>query len=41
MHLDARTRDWVEIVDLLEDSYRQMAAKRALKALDASRADAR
>jgi hypothetical protein len=36
--LDPPDLDWSEIAELVEDSYRQMAPKRALKALDAGRA---
>ena len=39
MFLDGASVDWVEVAELLEDSYRNMAPKRALKALDARRAD--
>jgi hypothetical protein len=38
LHLDARKLDWTEIEELMEDSYRNMAPKRALKILDAKRA---
>jgi len=34
MYLDARKMDWAEVGELMEDSYRQMAPKRALKVLD-------
>jgi hypothetical protein len=37
MYLDTRRLDWDEVAELLEDSYRQMAPKRAVKALDARR----
>lgn len=39
VHLDGEEVDWAEIEELVEDSYRQMAPKRALKVLDATRAD--
>jgi hypothetical protein len=35
MYLDAPAPDWDEIAELMQDSYRQMAPKRALKILDA------
>ena len=35
MYLDARKLDWFEVEELVEDSYRNMAPKRALKILDA------
>ena len=38
VYLDARRLDWSEIAELVEDSYRQMAPKRAIKVLDAGRA---
>jgi hypothetical protein len=34
MYLDRRKLDWAEMTELIEDSYRQMAPKRALKVLD-------
>ena len=37
LFLDPRKLDWDEIAELMEDSYRQMAPKRAVKALDAGR----
>jgi hypothetical protein len=36
MYLDVSELDWSEVDELIEDSYRQMAPKRALKILDAS-----
>ena len=38
VYLDGPKLDWSEIEELIEDSYRQMAPKRALKILDAKRA---
>ena len=35
MYLDLASLDWSEVAELIEDSYRQMAPKRALKVLDA------
>jgi predicted DNA-binding protein (MmcQ/YjbR family) len=35
MYLDGKL-DWGEVAELMEDSYRQMAPKRALKTLDAA-----
>ena len=37
MYLDERKVDWAEVAELMEDSYRQMAPKRALKVLDATK----
>jgi hypothetical protein len=37
MYLDAEHLDWSEVAELVEDSYRQMAPKRALKALERDR----
>ena len=37
LHLDAPAIDWAEVAELVEDSYRHMAPKRALKLLDATR----
>lgn len=34
MYLDAPTLDWSEVEELVEDSYRNMAPKRALRILD-------
>jgi predicted DNA-binding protein (MmcQ/YjbR family) len=34
MYLDRPGLDWAEVTELIEDSYRQMAPKRALKVLD-------
>jgi predicted DNA-binding protein (MmcQ/YjbR family) len=34
MYLDAQALDWSEVAELVEDSYRHMAPKRALKMLD-------
>ena len=36
MHRDLAKLDWSEVAELMEDSYRQMAPKRALKVLDAA-----
>lgn len=36
LDLDTERVDWVEVTELLEGSYRQVALKRMLKALDAS-----
>jgi hypothetical protein len=36
MYLDDEALDWSEVAELVEDSYRQMAPKRALKVLDTS-----
>ena len=35
MYLDDPELDWSEVAELVEDSYRQMAPKRAVKLLDA------
>lgn len=37
MYLDERKVDWAEVAELMEDSYRQMAPKRALKVVDATK----
>jgi hypothetical protein len=37
MYLDERKVDWTEVAELMEDSYRQMAPKRALKVVDATK----
>jgi hypothetical protein len=34
LDLDAAPVDWVEVAELVEDSYRQVALKRMIKALD-------
>jgi hypothetical protein len=34
MYLDRPKLNWAEVTELIEDSYRQMAPKRAVKALD-------
>lgn len=35
LYLDGPKIDWSEVAELVEDSYRQMAPKRAIKVLDA------
>jgi len=37
LDFDAAPVDWTEVAELVEDSYRQVALKRMLKALDAQR----